>query len=78
MPTETALAHLSNVRLGMQLDIERGPSLTLLNELGIQVQRGHLQALAPGGFDSEANLDVSERDRFRAGCLRQRLANEGN
>ncbi|MDE0891979.1 MAG: protein arginine kinase [Planctomycetota bacterium] len=78
MPTETALAHLSNVRLGKQLAIENGPSLTLLNELGIQVQRGHLQALAPGGSDSEASLDVSERDRFRAGFLRQRLANEGS
>jgi protein arginine kinase len=77
MPTEAALAHLSNVRLGKHLLIDEGPSITLLNELGIQVQKGHLQALAPGGADSDVVFDVSERDRFRAGFLRQRLTNEG-
>jgi len=78
MPTEAALAHLSNVRLGKHLSIEEGPSIALLNELGIQVQKGHLQALAPGGADSDVVLDVSERDRFRAGFLRQRLTNEAH
>lgn len=77
MPTEVALAHLSNVRLGKHLAIDDGPSISLLNELGIQVQKGHLQALAPGGADADEVLDVSERDRFRAGFLRQRLTNEG-
>ena len=77
MPTEAALAHLSNVRLGKHLAIDEGPSISLLNELGIQVQKGHLQALAPGGADADEVLDVSERDRFRAGFLRQRLTNEG-
>ena len=78
MPTEAALAHLSNVRLGKHLSIDEGPSIALLNELGIQVQKGHLQALAPGGADSDVVLDVSERDRFRAGFLRQRLTNEAH
>ena len=77
MHTEDALAHLSNVRLGKHLSIDEGPSISLLNELGIQVQKGHLQALAPGGADADVVLDVSERDRFRAGFLRQRLTNEG-
>jgi protein arginine kinase len=78
MPTEAALAHLSNVRLGKHLAIDEGPSISLLNELGIQVQKGHLQALAPGGADADVVLDVSERDRFRAGFLRQRLTNEAS
>jgi len=73
MPTEGALAHLSNLRLGVHLGLFDGPSLTTLNELGIQVQKGHLQALSNSG-DEVSLLDVSERDKLRASWLRKRLA----
>jgi protein-arginine kinase len=45
--------------------------LSILNELGVQVQRGHVQALheEPGA----GLLEVSERDRRRAELLRRRL-----
>jgi protein arginine kinase len=73
LPTEGALAHLSNVRLGHHLGLQRGPSLKVLNELGVQVQRGHVQALTlPDATDGL--IDPSERDRLRAGLLRQRMA----
>jgi len=73
MPTEGALAHLSNVRLGLHLGLFDGAPLQVLNALGVQVQRGHVQALnaVDGGPDL---LEVSERDRLRAGLLRQRLS----
>ncbi|MDP6538802.1 MAG: ATP--guanido phosphotransferase [Planctomycetota bacterium] len=71
MPTESALAHLSNVRLGLHLGLFDGTPLSVLNELGVQVQRGHVQALHE---EPEAGLlEVSERDRRRAELLRRRL-----
>ena len=73
MPTDGALAHLSNLRLGIHLGLFSGPSLETLNALGIQVQRGHVQALTHGNADVSL-LDVSERDKLRAGLLRSRLA----
>jgi protein arginine kinase len=73
MQTEAALAHLSNLRLGMHLDLYDGAQLETLNELGVQVQKGHVQALAPGE-PTTTLLEASERDRLRAGLLRRRLA----
>ncbi|MBL8857476.1 MAG: protein arginine kinase [Planctomycetes bacterium] len=73
MQTEAALAHLSNLRLGLYLDLFDGASLSVLNELGIQVQKGHVQALTPGATTDEL-LEASERDRMRASLLRRRLA----
>ncbi len=73
MQTEAALAHLSNLRLGMHLDLYDIAQLEVLNELGVQVQKGHVQALAPGETTG-ALLEASERDRLRAGLLRRRLA----
>jgi protein arginine kinase len=73
MPTEAALAHLSHVRLGVQLSMLEGPSRELLNALVVQVQKAHVQAL----FQEQAGaglLETSERDRLRASLLRQRLA----
>ena len=71
--TDAALAHLSNVRLGHTLGLIQGTRLDLLNTLGVQIQKGHIQALSAtnGG---EALLDPSQRDSLRAGLLRKRLA----
>jgi len=73
MQTEAALAHLSNLRLGLQLDLYDDVELDVLNELGVQVQKGHVQALTPGE-PTDVLLEASERDRLRAGLLRRRLA----
>jgi len=73
MQTDEALAHLSNLRLGIQLGLLDGTSLDTVTELGIQVQRGHVQALERSDR-REGLLDVSERDKLRAGLLRRRLA----
>lgn len=74
MPTDGALAHLSNLRLGVHLGVIDSPEPRILSELGVQVQRGHVLALCgPDGCD---DLDVSERDKLRAGLLRSRLARE--
>lgn len=73
MPTDGALAHLSNLRLGVHLKLFDGVSLDTLNELGIQVQKGHVQALTEASGEDDL-LEVSERDKRRAGYLRQRLA----
>jgi protein arginine kinase len=73
MQTEAALAHVSNLRLGMHLGLITEAPLSILNELGVQVQKGHVQALnqeTPSG----ALLEASERDRLRASWLRRRLA----
>lgn len=74
MPTEGALAHLSNLRLGVHLGLIDSPDPQTLSELGLQVQKGHVHALcaAPGGSLG----DVSERDKLRAGMLRSRLAGD--
>jgi protein arginine kinase len=73
LQTEVALAHLSNLRLGRQLGLITEPAPTTLNELGIQVQRGHLQALNAGSPE-DTLIEPSERDRLRAALLRRKLA----
>jgi protein arginine kinase len=73
MPTEGALAHLSNIRLGHHLGLSSETPIDVLNELGVQVQKGHVQALAQEEQSDEL-LDASERDRLRASILRKRLA----
>lgn len=73
MQTEAALAHLSNLRLGHYLDLFDGTPLSVLNELGVHVQKGHVQALSEE-HASSALLEASERDRLRASLLRRRLA----
>jgi protein arginine kinase len=73
MQTEAALAHLSNLRLGLHLGLYDSATLPVLNELGVHLQRGHVQALAPDAQSSEL-LEASERDRLRASLLRRRLA----
>jgi len=73
LQTDQALAHLSTLRLGLELQLLEEPKLALLNQLGVQVQKGHVQALSqeePG----TTLVEASERDRLRASLLRQRLA----
>ncbi len=76
MPTEAALAHLSNVRLGLHTGLFGGAKLEVLNELALHVQRGHIQVLTAPEREGEL-LDTSERDKLRASYLRQRLAGAG-
>lgn len=73
MPTESALAHLSNLRLGVHLGLLQDTRIEILNELGVQVQKGHVQAISQKA-PAEELLEPSERDRLRAGLLRKRLA----
>ena len=72
MPTDGALAHLSNLRLGVHLGLIDSPDPQTLSELGVQVQKGHVHALCGTGTEADL-LDVSERDKLRAGLLRTRL-----
>lgn len=76
MPTEAALAHLSNVRLGLHTGLFGGTRMDVLNELALHVQRGHIQVLTAPEREGEL-LDTSERDKLRAGYLRMRLADVG-
>jgi len=73
MPTEVALLHLSNVRLGACLGILPGIPPADLNRLAVQIQKGHVHALA-GGSASEALAEPTQRDRQRASILRRRFA----
>ena len=73
IPTADALAHLSNLRLGLHLGMLEGPEVRDLNELGLKVQRGHVQVLV-GSDPEDGLLDVSERDQARAAILRAALA----
>lgn len=73
MATDTALAHLSNVRLGHTLGLVQGVQLELLNALAVQIQKGHIQALHPESAGDDV-LEPSERDVLRAAFLRKQLA----
>lgn len=73
LATESALGHLSNVRLGLYLGLFEAAPIDVLNALGIQIQRGHVQALAPTP-ELDRLLEPSQRDRLRAVFLRRRLA----
>lgn len=73
MPTDAALAHISNVRLGLHTGLFDGARLEVLNEIALHVQRGHIQVLTAASDELEM-LDTSERDKRRASYLRQRLS----
>jgi protein arginine kinase len=71
--TDTALGHLSMLRMGLHLGLVPGPRIELLNELAIHVQKGHIQALF--GEDDETPVpEASDQDAHRAVYLRRRLA----
>jgi len=61
------LAHLSLLRLGMDLDIIKGLEQELLNNLFIVIQPAHIQKI------HKKKLSHQERDSIRAALLRQKL-----
>ncbi len=72
LATEVALLHLSNVRLGVVLGVLAGIPLQDLNQIAVQIQKGHVQMLVG---DGGAKLsEATERDRLRAAFLRRRFA----
>ena len=73
MSTDGALAHLSNLRLGVHLGLWDGAPIEVLNRVRVQIQRGHVQALHQKE-PALTLLDSTERDRLRAGYLRQVLS----
>ncbi len=76
MPTELALTHLSQVRLGECLGLLPKGAAQNMMQMAVQIQRGHLQALH--GATTSALLEVSERDRLRAAYLRQRFTDSSS
>jgi protein arginine kinase len=77
LPSEVALQHLSNLRLGAALGLFSGHGLTELNGLTVRIQKGHVQGLGgasgePAPSDAEL-LDAQERDRLRASFLRRQF-----
>ena len=73
LPTEVALMHLSNVRLGSALGLCERVSSAALNQVAVQIQKGHVQALI-GDSESDGLADPTARDRDRAAFLRKRIA----
>ena len=76
LATEAALAHLSSLRLGHALGVLPKASLALFGELGVQAQKGHLQAMI-SDVNTEELLPASQRDALRAKLLRTKLATLG-
>jgi len=72
LPTEVALLHLSNVRLGILLGMRVGISLGELARIVIQIQKGHVHVLMGDGRPELP--EATERDRQRAQFLRRRFA----
>lgn len=70
LPSAEAARCLSDVRLGIDLDIIENIDMTILNELMIFMQPGFLQQYAGTELTSE------QRDIFRAQLFRDRLAEE--
>ena len=65
--SEETLEHLSAMRLGLQLSILKGIPLDVLNEVFIFSQPAHLQKSA------SKTLDPADRDKLRAGYVRERF-----
>jgi protein arginine kinase len=77
LPTEVALMHLSNVRLGACLGLIAGMSPTELDQVAIQIQKGHVHVLS-GAPVTAALAEPTERDRLRAAFLRRRFVEPSN
>lgn len=69
MDSKEASKRLSDVRLGIDLELIKNLSPTILNELMIMTQPGFLQQFAG------SKLSPTERDIRRAQLIRQRLSN---
>lgn len=67
MELKESAQRLSDVRLGVDLGILKGPSISVLNELNIKTQPGFLQK----SFGDE--LSTGELDMYRAKMLRETL-----
>jgi protein arginine kinase len=65
-----AIELLSNLRLGFDLDLIKGPNREVINELFILTQPAHLQKL------EEKNLSPNKRDIKRAELIRMKLNNK--
>jgi len=73
MATDGALAHLSNLRLGLYLELWDAKPADVLARARVQIQKGHVQALSQGEPEPEL-VEPSQRDRMRAAFLRRVLA----
>jgi protein arginine kinase len=73
MPTDGALAHLSNLRLGLYLELWDARPAEVLARARVQIQKGHVQALSQPEPEQEL-IEPSQRDRLRAAFLRRVLA----
>jgi protein arginine kinase len=73
MPTDGALAHLSNLRLGAVLGLWSGATVEQLAKVRVQIQKAHLQVLHERQIANEL-VEPSERDRLRAAYLRKTFA----
>jgi protein arginine kinase len=73
LPTDVALLHLSNVRLGACLGILPGIAPVDVNRMAIQIQKAHVHTLAGKGAE-DVLADPTERDRMRAAYLRRRFS----
>lgn len=72
LPTDVALAHLSNLRLGAYLGLQNELPLAPLGPLGVQIEKAHVQALTQEPVGAEL-CEPSVRDGLRAAFLRRRL-----
>lgn len=70
MELKESAQRLSDLRLGVDLGILEGPSISVLNELNVKTQPGFLQKL----FGDE--LSPTERDMYRAKLLRETLGSQ--
>jgi protein arginine kinase len=73
MATDSALSHLSSLRLGLHLGLWSELDAADLARARVQIQKGHVQALNQDPPQGEL-MEPSERDRLRAAYLRRMLA----
>jgi protein arginine kinase len=76
MATDVALAHVSTVRMGVAMGLVDEFDLGELNALSVQIQKGHVQALAHDA-PTDSLLDAATRDRLRAEFLERFFARRG-
>jgi protein arginine kinase len=74
LPTEVALQHLSDMRLGGCLGLQDHMEPHAVDAIAVQIQRGHVQALSMDSSATDGLLEPSARDRVRATFLRGRFS----